>query len=364
MDVTRAVLPIVTGLLLVVVGLAVVVPAMGHGPGGGVSVSVSETNAPVTVGDTLEVTVELQNTANATRTQRVVLYIGGEVRDSETLTMRAGERRSMTLTWQTESGDVGEYVAAVEVGDDTDTVDVAVQTPPELELDITETNAPINATETLVVRAAVSNSGGAEGTANVSLATGGTIRDSARVSVPGGTAQEVTLTWDTAAADEGEYVASVNMGDETLTQSIEITTAPTTSNATNDAPTAEIVLESESEDIQAGDSVQFTANASDPDGEIVSYEWRVDGEVVATDASFEYTFENGGSHEVRLLVTDDDGTPSTVSRTIQVQAATTATERSQTTPGTTTGTGSSGAGFGVMVTLVSVTCYGLLRRYR
>lgn len=363
MDVTRASVASVLLLTLLVLGLALIGPASGHGPGGGVSVSIDETNAPISVGETLEVTIELENSANATRTQRAVLYIGGEVRDSETLSMRAGERRVITLTWKTQPGDGGDYEATVEVGDDTDRVAIAVQTPPALNISITETNAPINATETLAVTAAVSNSGGAEGTAEVSLSTNETIRDSATVSVAGGSTQEVTLTWETATADVGEYVATVVMKNETVSRPIEITEAPTSPNATNDAPRASIHIDTEAEVFEAGEQIQFTANASDPDGEVVSYEWRIDGEQVSTDATFEYTFEEGGSHQVRLVVTDDDRTPTTVSRTIQVEARTT-TARSQTAVETTTGTGSSGAGFGVLVTVVAVAFYAILRRWQ
>jgi len=54
--------------------------------------------------------------------------------------------------------------------------------------------------------------------------------------------------------------------------------------------------------------VQFNAStATDPDGEIVSYTWIVDGERVGDTETFETTFDHRGAHDVTLIVTDNGG---------------------------------------------------------
>lgn len=66
-------------------------------------------------------------------------------------------------------------------------------------------------------------------------------------------------------------------------------------------------------------TVSFTSLSSDSDGDIVSYEWRVDGQLVAEGSSIEYTFETAGDHLVELTVTDD-GATDTASETVVVEA--------------------------------------------
>lgn len=102
---------------------------------------------------------------------------------------------------------------------------------------------------------------------------------------------------------------------------------------------------------EVGTTIQFEAEASDPDGEVVSYEWRVDGEEVSTERSVSYTFDEAGTHEVRLIVTDDNGSPTAVTQTIQVSAVET-TEVSTSTQSTTT-SGADGPGFGVLLGLTA-----------
>jgi PKD repeat protein len=69
--------------------------------------------------------------------------------------------------------------------------------------------------------------------------------------------------------------------------------------------------------------VNFDASASnDPDGTIVSYEWRVGNEAYGSPSAspeFQYTFTNGGTYLVRCRGTDDEGARRIGGATIQVQ---------------------------------------------
>ncbi|MEF8907146.1 MAG: PKD domain-containing protein, partial [Haloarculaceae archaeon] len=69
------------------------------------------------------------------------------------------------------------------------------------------------------------------------------------------------------------------------------------------------------------EAVSFAAEASDPDGEVVEYLWRVDGEPVAERPNFEYAFPEPGEYTVELTVTDDDGAQSTTEQVVTVSEA-------------------------------------------
>ena len=85
----------------------------------------------------------------------------------------------------------------------------------------------------------------------------------------------------------------------------------------NDGPTAEFTYSPT--EPTTGETVSFDSTTSDPDGEIVGHEWRVDGEVVGDQPSLEYAFPGPGEYTVSLTITDDDGATTTAERTVTVQ---------------------------------------------
>lgn len=346
-----AVLLLPTLLMMGIAGLAILPGAAHVGGGGGVSVTIVEANTPVAEGETLNVTAEVENTADDSHTIRAVFYVAGAVRDSQTANLAAGESATVTLSWETQPGDAGDYEAAVEVGDDYDTTDISIRRPANLSIEMEETNSPLVEGEALAVTATVENTGGITGTETVSLVVGDEVRDRTSVSVDGNTNRSVTLTWRTEDGDAGTYDISARLGNTTVTATVAVEAA-SENDSVNQAPTSGITADFDAETVDAGTTVSFEAAASDPDGEVVSYEWRVDGEVVSTDRTVSYTFEEPGSHEVRLIVTDDDGSVTAVTRTVQVAALET-TAGSTSNPPTST-SGASGHGFGVVLGLGAV----------
>ncbi len=75
-----------------------------------------------------------------------------------------------------------------------------------------------------------------------------------------------------------------------------------------------------------GEKVSFDASASnDPDGEIVSYKWDLDGDgeyetETGKTASSSHTYEKAGTYSVKLRVTDEDGGTDTVTHSLTVAA--------------------------------------------
>lgn len=85
----------------------------------------------------------------------------------------------------------------------------------------------------------------------------------------------------------------------------------------NAPPTAEISISNTTPVVNQ--SISLSAQAQDQIGEIQRYQWRVDGEVVSTAPTLDYAFEEGGEHEIVLVVTDESGASVQVSQTVTVQ---------------------------------------------
>ncbi|WP_415407800.1 PKD domain-containing protein [Sulfurovum sp. CS9] len=70
--------------------------------------------------------------------------------------------------------------------------------------------------------------------------------------------------------------------------------------------------------VQVNNTITITGSGTDPDGTIVSYEWKKGTTVLATTASFDYTPTVVGTDTLTLTVTDDDGEPGTDSMDVIV----------------------------------------------
>ena len=72
-------------------------------------------------------------------------------------------------------------------------------------------------------------------------------------------------------------------------------------------------------DVYVDTEVYFDASASsDPDGKIVGYSWRVDGNWVGEGRVFSWRFNSSGIHQVTLRVVDDRGAEAYYSENIDV----------------------------------------------
>lgn len=74
--------------------------------------------------------------------------------------------------------------------------------------------------------------------------------------------------------------------------------------------------------IEPGQQISFESASSDPDGEIVSYDWdfksNKEEEATATGASVKFTYQKKGAYTVTLTVTDDGGVTATASVEVKV----------------------------------------------
>ena len=141
--------------------------------------------------------------------------------------------------------------------------------------------------------------------------------------------QTTTISYSTG----GTYTVSLRVtdnGGKTVTTSRQITVE-------NSAPSARISVSPAMP--TPGNRVQLDASDSaDPDGQIESHTWLVNGDDVGHEQTLSYQFDRRGTYEVRLEVTDNGGLTATNSTTIGVSNP---PEPSITTAPATIGTGAS-----------------------
>jgi outer membrane protein assembly factor BamB len=102
----------------------------------------------------------------------------------------------------------------------------------------------------------------------------------------------------------------------------------------NESPTANVAIDPT--EPSAGQSVTFDASdSSDPDGEIVTYEWSIDG-TTDTGPTVTHEFDAAREYQIKLTVIDGEGASDTVTERITVKGATGINKQSGS--GTTNGT--------------------------
>jgi len=77
------------------------------------------------------------------------------------------------------------------------------------------------------------------------------------------------------------------------------------SKVSNQAPV--VNLNANRNDIKAGQILNLDANASDSDGQVVSYEWKEGDTVLGTTEELTYTSDTPGKHTLSVTITDDKG---------------------------------------------------------
>jgi hypothetical protein len=99
---------------------------------------------------------------------------------------------------------------------------------------------------------------------------------------------------------------------------------PTPTERTNQAPTASVSVAPDGAAIKCATRVSFSASASDPDGEALSYTWTIhDGSEMSPrwGATTSYVYQNEGNNEA-LLTVRDGLTQTTASRTVVARSLT------------------------------------------
>jgi uncharacterized repeat protein (TIGR01451 family) len=145
-------------------------------------------------------------------------------------------------------GSPGSYVAELTVRDaagnvDTDRVTVQVDSPADVEVAVTGTNAPVTAGETVTVDVRARNEGTRSARRTVRLAVDGTVVDGQSVAVDGRGTETLTLSWATGAGDAGTRSLRVSTVDHYATATVAVVPPPSWAVALADAPASVVVGE-------------------------------------------------------------------------------------------------------------------------
>jgi hypothetical protein len=183
-------------------------------------VTIDSTNEPVVEGDTLSVDATVDNLGAVQGTQYVTLTRANatagvqEVVANKSVTVAGGSSKTVTLPWYTETGDADNSTYSVTVASDDDSAQVSGQdvVEPILLTDITGTNQPVDEGDQLNVDVKITNNAGPNSVESVSgesilyidIDGDDTLEvnaDSQQVTVPPGSSETITLSYDTQKGD-------------------------------------------------------------------------------------------------------------------------------------------------------------------
>lgn len=221
-------------------------------------VRIHEYDEQVMVGETINVTAVIQNTAHTEKTQTVRFLVNGTTIEQTTVTLRPNSTKTMNFSTQTNKTDAGTLEIAVESEDSAAIRTVAIQEPPFLMVTITDAPDRVAAGDPVTVTALVENRGAYSALQNVTLTDfdGEVVSTQENLSLGPGASETVTLQWSTEAADMGNGTISVSSENQTATAGLVVTEPAVDSiTATLAAP-----------EIQETAQTTITVNASYTDG--------------------------------------------------------------------------------------------------
>ncbi|WP_254524778.1 DUF7282 domain-containing protein [Natrinema caseinilyticum] len=192
------------------------------------SISVVET-APSEDGNAIDVTFGYENPNDAPVAANSA-FVEGTTSDRPPSELEPG-RQTFTVEWTPERDDE-RLVWRVDLSNFDYDEPLTATTPPAGELEPSEpasfgvsiagTNSPVERGDPIAVEAIVENVGGRAGTQNVSIAVGGTTGEAATVSLESGETRSVTLNYETADLDPGEYPVEIATANETAETTVAV----------------------------------------------------------------------------------------------------------------------------------------------
>ncbi|AGB30873.1 hypothetical protein C488_03080 [Natrinema pellirubrum DSM 15624] len=190
------------------------------------SVSIASITSPVEQGQEIAVESEIENVGGEAGTQEVALAIDGTVVDTESVSLEAGESRSVAFDTETGALEPGEYTLAVSSDNDTAERTVTVEeSGAPATVAVTDLAAPASGEpgQQVTVTATVENRGDLEGTETVTYSVDGRPLAEATVTLAGGQSAEIPFT---SPIPEGTSTHTVATDDDEASVVIEAAEEP------------------------------------------------------------------------------------------------------------------------------------------
>jgi hypothetical protein len=184
------------------------------------TVDIVETTTPAE-GETLNVTVGIENTGAVEGTQTVTLDVGALGTDSTSVTLDGGGSTTLTLGVGTDTGDAGAYTATVSSANATTSANVTVLTPAQFVVSNLTAPAETTVGASITVSATVTNIGETDGPQTVAFRFDGQTVANRTVSLTPDASTTVTYT-ATALDQTGTFEHGVFTDDDNETAQITV----------------------------------------------------------------------------------------------------------------------------------------------
>lgn len=171
---------------------------------------------------------------------------------------------------------------------------LTVQSSTSFNVEITSTNSPVVAGDSLNVTANVENTGGGSGVKNIKLSVPDVGNDSTSVSLSRGESQNTTLSVSTSEGDNGNPTAEVSTPDDSDTQSVWITERLDSN--------FDVSIQSTNAPITAGETLEVTATVTNTGDEIGGAAERI-----------KLTVPTVGSNSTNLILANGESQDTTLS---------------------------------------------------
>jgi hypothetical protein len=179
------------------------------------------------VGETANIYSTIQNDGSISGTQKVNLTEGGDLVDSKTINLGAGEGKELKFDWDTDGLETGEYELAIKTSNETKTANRTLLEPaPRFEYDIVG-NDPVVGNQ-LQVDLGITNKGVEAGSVQLAVEPEG-ISQSNRtvVDLAAGASTTLSYSYPTDGLEPlGQYSVNVSSNSSTGDESVEFTVRP------------------------------------------------------------------------------------------------------------------------------------------
>jgi hypothetical protein len=190
------------------------------------AVSVAETSAPVEAGETLTVTVMIENASDGDAVGEVSLQRGNEAVDTSEVELEAGVSESVDLAWDTSPGDVGEHELVVATPLERVSRAVTVeQAPATFDVEITRVPEHVTPGVAVAIEVIVENTGTLEGTQDIEFSIDDTVEHTEQgLTLAGQESETIIYTHETTGDVRTEIPITVASEDDETSDTVPIVT--------------------------------------------------------------------------------------------------------------------------------------------